>query len=70
MREIASRLKQTVLCDGGGAEKAFKQVLKGELFVMLKQYMQVNDIEIEIVNEGLEIKIYGANIKKIGYYTE
>lgn len=70
MREIASRLKQTVLADGGGAERAFKQMLKGELYSSIKQYMQVDDIEIETINDGLLIKVKGSNIKKVGYYAE
>lgn len=69
MREQAERLRLTLQNDGGGAEIAFKEVLKSELAAVFRQYMNVEDIRIDISNEGVSVRVLGGGLKKVGFYS-
>lgn len=70
MREQAEKLRQTLMHDGGGAETAFKMMIKSELIAVFAQYMTVDDISLQIEDNAVNIKVSGSDIKRVGYYRE
>lgn len=68
MSEIADKLRLTLLCDGGSAETALKEVLKAELMRIFEQFMDVESIDIEVKNNRIEVGVNGDHIKKVGFY--
>ena len=70
MREQAERLRLTLQNDGGSAELAFRRVLTSELTVLLSQFMDVENIYIELNEGGLTVKAIGGNFRKIGFCPE
>lgn len=69
MREQAERLRLTLQDDGGGAETAFKEVLRSELNNVFCDFLDVEDIKIDIVQDGINIKVVGDGLKKVGFYA-
>lgn len=69
MREQAERLRLTLQEDGGGAETALKKVLKSELLTVFGEFMDVDDIVIDVVSDGINVKVTGGGIRKVGFYA-
>lgn len=69
MREQAERLRLTLQDDGGGAETALKEVLKSELMTVFAEFMDVDEIYIDIVSSGIDVKVTGDKVKRVGYYA-
>lgn len=68
MSEQAERLRQTLMRDGGSSETALKEVLRSELFAVFGQYMTVDDIDINVREDGIEVRVKGGNIQRVGFY--
>ena len=70
MREQAERLRLTLQEDGGGAELAFRQVLRAELAQVFRQFMEIDDIYIDInADQSICVKVAGENLKRVGFYS-
>lgn len=70
MREQAERLRLTLQEDGGGAELAFRQVLRAELAQVFRQFMEIDDIYIDInADQSICVKVTGENLKRVGFYS-
>lgn len=70
MREQAERLRLTLQDDGGGAEVAFKEVLKSELANVFCQYLDLDSIFIELGDRYISVKVTGDNFRRVGFYPE
>lgn len=70
MREQEERLRLTLHGDGGSAELAFKKVLTSELTKLLSQFMDVENVYIELNDGCIAIKAIGGNFRKIGFCSE
>ncbi len=66
MSKLAQRLRQTLMEDGGGAECALIELLSSELNVLFRQYMNVDNIGIELDNKGISIRVDGDGLVKVG----
>ncbi len=69
MREQAERLRLTLQEDGGGAEMALKKVLKSELLTVFGEFMDVDDIIIDVAKSEINVKVTGGGLKKVGFYA-
>lgn len=69
MRDQAEKLRMTLLGDGGSSETALKEVLRSELMGVFRQYMDVEDIKIEISNDNVVVSVKGNNFKRVGFYN-
>ncbi len=69
MREQAERLRLTLQEDGGGAEMALKKVLKSELLTVFGEFMDVDDIIIDVAKNEINVKVTGGGLKKVGFYA-
>ena len=70
MRDQAERLRLTLQEDGGGAELAFKELLRSELAMLFRQFMDVEEIDIDIAKEEyISVKVTGERFRRVGYYT-
>ncbi len=69
MREQAERLRLTLQEDGGGAEMALKKVLKSELLTVFAEFMDVDDIIIDVAKSEINVKVTGGGLRKVGFYA-
>lgn len=66
MTKLAQRLKETLMDDGGGAEYALLELLKSELNVLFRQYMNVENICVELDERGVSARIDGDGLIRVG----
>lgn len=67
MTKLAQRLRQTLMDDGGGAEYALVELITSELNVLFRQYMNVENIRVELDEKGISVRIDGDGLVKAGF---